>query len=1423
MRIAIDMQGVQSHGNRNRGIGRYSNSLVKAMLKQTNRHEVFLVLNATFESTIDPIRAEYADLLPITHIRVWGTGRHSGTSAANDDENRKVLELLRESFVAALRPDIVIITSLFESYDAVTSISQFTTTLPTVVVHYDLIPLIHKHIYLADPINKRWYLNKLDHLRRANMLLSISESSCQEAVNNLGFSDSQVFNISSGCDTHFCSRIKVTKNEAIFCGQHGLLRPYVMYTGSSDHRKNIDGLIRAFAALPADVRRAHQLAVVCSLPEVDKHRFMLEASRSGLAEGEVILTGFVSEYDLVELYHGCKLFVFPSWHEGFGLPALEAMACGCAVIGANTSSLPEVIGREDALFDPHDDSAITAKMLQCLTDDDFRADLAEHGLMQASKFTWTISAKRAWTALESLKKQATPTLPATMHRPRLAYVSPVPGAKSGIADYSAQLLPELSRHYHIDIIASQEEPVSDAWILANCTVRDVAWFKRNASNFDRVLYHFGNSPFHGHMFDLLSDIPGVIVLHDFFLSGVLNYLHITSQAPGAWASSLLAGHGWSAAASSFNEQYLSETLWTLPCNLDVIQQALGVIVHSEHSKRLAAKWLPESELLDWSLIPLVRERVQAMNRVATRKELGIAPDDFVVCSFGLLGPTNLNHRLIKSWQASSLATEHNCRLVFVGQNEVGEYGADLARLIRGAPGRIEITGWVSNDDLRRWLAVADVGVQLQTQSSSESLANVLDYLSFGIATIVNATGPMTGFLDDALVKLEEDFTDFELLTALTNLWKNKKTRLKYEELGGAPIEREHRLRRCADSYFEAIERNYAKATTGSIGLAQRLCNLGISEGVPAQIFLAQTLAGDFPPFPRRCKLLLDVSELVCRDARTGIQRVVRSLLLDLLNSKTDYWLVEPVYASISQPGYRYARKFTCSLLSIPSNWVEDELVEAWDGDTFLALDLNHSVLLAQAETLGAWRQKGVKVKALVYDLLPVLQPAFFPDGLADIHHRWLEAVARLDGAIVISRSVADELHGWLTAYGSSGKRLPFQIHAFHLGSDVENSAPSSGLPADAISMIERIQRQPTFLMVGTLEPRKGHAFALDALEYFWQMEGEAFLVIVGKKGWHIDAFVERLLNHREFGKRLFWLENISDEYLQRIYKSSTCLIAASTGEGFGLPLVEAAKHELPIIARDIPVFREVAGEHAAYFGKNATAKDLSRAITDWLDDHARGQHPSSSGMPLLTWRESAQQLVAALSGSAPYKIWVSDGAKRYWGNDKRLSSQVGLREGQAILTSGRAGFLLYGPYQELPKQSYTVRIAGTARNLGGDEFFEIVFDKGNGILLHETLNNLPYGKWDLTFDIHVAQKLNDFEIRVWVQEETDLTVTAIEFLTLVTAHSTQSNNIPIVLDHKNLKHVESDLAILEKSDKDIVLDIDANVITQHAAEALMHT
>lgn len=141
-----------------------------------------------------------------------------------------------------------------------------------------------------------------------------------------------------------------------------------------------------------------------------------------------------------------------------------------------------------------------------------------------------------------------PFAPLISNRRRcLAFISPLPPAKSGIANYSAELISALSRHYVIDVIVEQYEKLTDPYIIAKCNIMDFKFFEENVDQYERILYHFGNSDFHGYMFKLLYDYPGVVVLHDFFISGVVAHIDLAmAELPGIWSQELYKSGGWPA-------------------------------------------------------------------------------------------------------------------------------------------------------------------------------------------------------------------------------------------------------------------------------------------------------------------------------------------------------------------------------------------------------------------------------------------------------------------------------------------------------------------------------------------------------------------------------------------------------------------------------------------------------------------------------------------------------------------------------------------------------------------------------------------------------------------------------------------------------------------------------------------------------------
>ncbi|MTI64698.1 glycosyltransferase [Methylophaga sp.] len=1226
MRIVIDMQGAQA-SNKNRGIGRYSLALAKAIVHNRNNHEVLLALNGIFEDTIEFIRAEFYGLLPQENIRVWNMPAGVSYNKPNVSK-RKSAEMAREAFLAGLKPDLIHVTSLFEGLgdDAVTSIGAFTRNIPTSVTLYDLIPYIYQKPYLENSVVRPWYLEKIDHLRRADLWLAISESSRQEGIEHLALSDEFSVNVSTDADSQF-SAVELTDEQGLIIrNKYQLDRPFVMYTGGIDHRKNIEGLIRAYAQTPEVIRDAHQLAIVCSIqPEMEK-RLLDLVFEQGLNKTDVVFTDYVPEEDLIQLYNLCSLFVFPSWHEGFGLPALEAIRCGALVIGANTSSLPEVIGLDEALFDPHSNDSMARMIEKGLTDTAFRQRLSSHLKQQSELFSWDETGKRAIKAMESLyEKEQGVASKVNLTKPKMAYVSPLPPEKSGIADYSAELLPALAEFYDIDVIVNQQV-VSSEWINKNCSIRDVDWLINNSGMYDRVVYHLGNSTFHEHMFGLLQQIPGVVVLHDFYLSGIIAHMDVHGSEPGLWNRSLYHGHGYKSVKERFEAKDTADIVWKYPCSLDVIQQSLGMIAHSPASLDFAKQWY-SCDTSEWRVIPLVREPNITPDITQARERLGFAEDDFLVCAFGVMGPTKLNQELLDAWLMSQLVKDRQCHLIFVGENHPGDYGKKLLATIKknNLQNRVHIAGWTSPDTFRDYLISADLAVQLRTLSRGETSAAVLDCMNHSLATIVNANGSMAYLDDNAVCKLPDEFSVEQLTQSLEYLRNNDDERHRLGVNARRLVLTQHTPEKCADKYHQAIEAFYSRTSAHPHSLIKALgVNLDKSITSSELAEWAAYIARNHPVKDKAKQLFVDVSELVKQDAKSGIQRVVRSILKHWFESPPEGYRVEPVYASEHQ-GYRYARRFTLQFLGCPAEALHDEPIDYATGDLFIGLDLHPQVQVSQRSFYQELRRAGVKVVFTVYDLLCVNMPQFFAPGAKEGFERWLEVVAENDGAVCISKSVSDELADWLSEQKLSRLR-PFKIDWFHLGADVNNSLPTKGLPENAGQVLSELQERESFLMVGTIEPRKGHAQVLDAFDLLWSEGKQLNLVIVGKQGWMVEDLVSRFRSHPELNKRLYWLDGISDEYLEKVYAASNCLIAASYGEGFGLPLIEAAQHKLPIIAREIPVFREVAVEHAFYF-QGFDAKSLAGSIKQWLALYQERQNPFSEEMAWLRWKDSSAAML----------------------------------------------------------------------------------------------------------------------------------------------------------------------------------------------------
>jgi glycosyltransferase involved in cell wall biosynthesis len=829
-------------------------------------------------------------------------------------------------------------------------------------------------------------------------------------------------------------------------------------------------------------------------------------------------------------------------------------------------------------------------------------------------------------------------------RPRLAYVSPLPPERTGISDYSAELLQQLIAHYEIDVVVEQAA-ISDQWIKTNCFIRNTEWFREHAESYDRVLYHIGNSPFHLHMFDLLGQVPGVVVLHDFFLSDILDHLDRSGIAPGSFVSTLYRSHGYTALKRLFDSPSEGNNIaLAYPCNFDILQQATGVILHSLYAKSLAATWYGSRERERCEIIPLLRSPAPSGVRDEARLALGFAHNDVVVCSFGMLGAHKQCQLLLDAWLASKLADDITCILVYVGEAPENDYCRRLQETIGQSPNseRIRMTGWIPIEEYHRWLAAADIGVQLRTISRGESSASVLDCMNYGLATIVNANGSMAELPEECVLMLPEKVTVDTLGGALETLRSNASLRQLLGDKARTFVQISHSPKQIAEHYAAAIERfSHSPEAIRHTLLQQLACYQEIPDDEINLFSIAEGVAKTFPDRCAQQQLLIDVSALVVEDLKTGIQRVVRSVVTELLEHPPEGFRVEPVFMVQGEHGlfYRYARQFTLNVLGSNANTrslFHDEPIEVHSGDIFLGLDLCHNVRHG-LKFFEEFRRRGGLVYFVVYDLLPLLLPHCFPPDAEQHHSEWMEVVAQGDGVLCISRSVADDVNMWFERVQPQRYR-PFKIGWFHLGADIENSLPTTGFPEGFDEDIQKFAATPTIIMVGTVEPRKGHDQALKAFELLWMTGVSVNLVIAGKKGWMVDQLADRIREHKELNHKLFWYEKISDEALQRLYEAADGVMMASEGEGFGLPLIEAAQHGCPILARDLPVFREVATQHASWFSGHSRL-NIASSLIKWVSELTKGTVTPSAGMPWMTWKESTEKIISLLMNSED-KNWV---------------------------------------------------------------------------------------------------------------------------------------------------------------------------------------
>jgi len=367
MRICID---VSAAVHERAGLGRYTSELVAALLALDHNADYVMFYNNPASATIPPPLTSLPRLTTSLAIKPWRMAvLLSHMAGRSQDSLFPGIDLFHAT--DHLLPRLYCVKSVFTLHDLV----------------FQVYPETHKSL-------NRWFLRLMipRFLRAADAIIAISQWTKSDAVRLYGIPEEKITVIYEGVHPRF-HRLHQTEIAAAR-QKYRLPQHAILYVGTIEPRKNLITLLDAYVQM----LRQHAVADDTKLVIVGRKGWLYEPFFRRLhelgLEGQVIFPGFVADKDLPAIYAAADVFVFPSLYEGFGLPVLEAMACGAPVVCSNSSSLPEVAGDAALQFAPTDVASLAAALQRILSDGELRRRLVAAGVQRAQHFTWEETARQ---------------------------------------------------------------------------------------------------------------------------------------------------------------------------------------------------------------------------------------------------------------------------------------------------------------------------------------------------------------------------------------------------------------------------------------------------------------------------------------------------------------------------------------------------------------------------------------------------------------------------------------------------------------------------------------------------------------------------------------------------------------------------------------------------------------------------------------------------------------------------------------------------------------------------------------------------------------------------------------------------------------------------------------------------------------------
>ncbi len=385
-------------------------------------------------------------------------------------------------------------------------------------------------------------------------------------------------------------------------------------------------------------------------------------------------------------------------------------------------------------------------------------------------------------------------------------------------------------------------------------------------------------------------------------------------------------------------------------------------------------------------------------------------------------------------------------------------------------------------------------------------------------------------------------------------------------------------------------------------------------------------------------LIIDFSSIVRIDQQTGIQRVAKKITLNLLQTHRSNLFVDNiflVFKDIFENNFKKLRYKNDEIIKfINSNKPFSSCIDLNKSekynfnkkDIFLGLDYSVDTTLALEKNLLNWKNNGTKIIFFLYDLLPIKNATWFSRKIQNNTKLWLKTISQFDGVVCISKNTRDE---YLRFLEKEKINITFNhiTEFISMGSDFDNIVDQNIESEDLLERQKKnfFNEKITFLIVGTLEPRKGHLQMIKIFKELIKEDKNIYLKIVGKYGWNNESIIQSIIST---GQNIDYVGKVNDEDLHKLYKNSDVIIMPSFDEGFGLPLVEALKFNKHIISRNIPIFREVMQEQGYYF-PNSDEREITKFFRNWIKKYRIGKI-NKEKIIFHSWFDSCKDLLRKL-------------------------------------------------------------------------------------------------------------------------------------------------------------------------------------------------